>query len=175
MDDSDLITTRSLAVARYRRNHEFMNDVFMHAGFGVSLFLYYCIYFWLSSSIGMLKEKADPKPAYSIFNKEDLESKLVRHLKRPSLISIITSPFRPILLPKSRSLSEKQQNARQQDRQWKTTKLMFLWSLSVLKALRCRSTQGYPFACLEDDCDVSTWCVLLLIVLFVFLCNYSSL
>ena len=87
----------------------------------------------------MLKEKADPKPAYSIFNKEDLESKLVRHLKRPSLISILTSPFRPILLPKSRSLSEKQQNARQQDRQWKTTKLMFLWSLSVLKALRCRS------------------------------------
>ena len=36
----------------------------------------------------MLKEKADPKPAYSIFNKEDLESKLVRHLKRLSPTSI---------------------------------------------------------------------------------------
>ncbi|OCH92815.1 hypothetical protein OBBRIDRAFT_750641 [Obba rivulosa] len=33
-DDSDLVSTRSLALARYRRNHEFMNEVFMYAAFG---------------------------------------------------------------------------------------------------------------------------------------------
>lgn len=38
-DDSDLISARSLALARYRRNHEFMNEVFMYAAFGMSTFL----------------------------------------------------------------------------------------------------------------------------------------
>lgn len=29
-----MISVRTLAVTRYRRNHEFMNEVFMHAAFG---------------------------------------------------------------------------------------------------------------------------------------------
>ncbi len=37
IDESDTISTRTLALTRYRRNHEFMNEVFMYAAFGESL------------------------------------------------------------------------------------------------------------------------------------------
>lgn len=33
-DEYDHISTRSLALARYKRNHDFMNEVFMYAAFG---------------------------------------------------------------------------------------------------------------------------------------------
>lgn len=35
-DEHEHISTRSLALARYKRNHEFMNEVFMHAALGTS-------------------------------------------------------------------------------------------------------------------------------------------
>lgn len=33
MDDGDFISSRALALARYKRNHDFMNDVFRHAAY----------------------------------------------------------------------------------------------------------------------------------------------
>lgn len=32
-DESDMISARTLALTRYKRNHEFMNEVFMYAAF----------------------------------------------------------------------------------------------------------------------------------------------
>lgn len=34
VDEADFVSTRSLALARYRRNHDFMNDIFRHAAYG---------------------------------------------------------------------------------------------------------------------------------------------
>jgi hypothetical protein len=34
IDESEQISTRSLALTRYKRNHELMNEVFMFAAFG---------------------------------------------------------------------------------------------------------------------------------------------
>ncbi|KAL1937831.1 hypothetical protein VTO73DRAFT_12851 [Trametes versicolor] len=56
-DESDTISTRTLALTRYRRNHEFMNEVFMYAAFGN-------------------KNAISPPPPFSIFKKDDLEDKI---------------------------------------------------------------------------------------------------
>lgn len=37
IDELDHISTRSLALARYKRNHDIMNAVFMHAAFGTKI------------------------------------------------------------------------------------------------------------------------------------------
>lgn len=58
-DESDMISTRTLALTRYRRNHELMNEVFMFAAFGQ-------------------KEFPEPPTPYSIFNKADLEAKMAK-------------------------------------------------------------------------------------------------
>ena len=34
MEELEHISTRTLALTRYRRNHELMNEVFIHAAFG---------------------------------------------------------------------------------------------------------------------------------------------
>ncbi|KAI0917653.1 hypothetical protein AcW1_007198 [Taiwanofungus camphoratus] len=59
-DEADTISTRTLALTRYRRNHELMNDVFMHAAFGKN------------------KELPSLPPPYSIFNKTDLDDKVAK-------------------------------------------------------------------------------------------------
>ncbi|KAJ4471436.1 hypothetical protein J3R30DRAFT_3407808 [Lentinula aciculospora] len=56
-DEYDHISTRSLALARYKRNHECMNKVFMHAAFGDK----------------KLKELANP---YSCFNEDEIKEKI---------------------------------------------------------------------------------------------------
>ncbi|OSC98043.1 hypothetical protein PYCCODRAFT_1439702 [Trametes coccinea BRFM310] len=58
-DESETISTRTLALTRYRRNHEFMNEVFMYAAFGN-------------------KDAVTPAPPYSIFKKEDLDEKVTK-------------------------------------------------------------------------------------------------
>ncbi|THH16176.1 hypothetical protein EW146_g4421 [Bondarzewia mesenterica] len=56
-DEIDHISTRTLAMTRYKRNHDFMHEVFMYAAFGD-------------------KQNEKPTPAYSIFNKTELEDKV---------------------------------------------------------------------------------------------------
>lgn len=34
LDEMDGISTRTLALTRYKRNHDLMNEVFVHAAFG---------------------------------------------------------------------------------------------------------------------------------------------
>ncbi|KAI0698158.1 hypothetical protein BC835DRAFT_1269341 [Cytidiella melzeri] len=59
-DESEMISVRNLALARYKRNHEFMNAVFNHAAFGKHL------------------EQPEVKPAYSIFKTDDLQSQIAK-------------------------------------------------------------------------------------------------
>lgn len=73
-DELEQISTRTLALSRYKRNHELMNEVFMHAAFGMGPSTYLMLL--ANTSPG---DKTIPKtsPAYSIFSKDDLEAKLV--------------------------------------------------------------------------------------------------
>ncbi|KAI0060462.1 hypothetical protein BV25DRAFT_1908449 [Artomyces pyxidatus] len=58
-DDLDFISTRALALTRYKRNHELMSAVFMHAAFG--------------------ERSAPPPPKpYSIFDKTALDENIVK-------------------------------------------------------------------------------------------------
>ncbi|TBU25121.1 hypothetical protein BD311DRAFT_809500 [Dichomitus squalens] len=58
-DESETISTRTLALTRYRRNHEFMNEVFMYAAFG--------------------DKKVPPPPSpYSAFKLPDLEDSVAK-------------------------------------------------------------------------------------------------
>jgi hypothetical protein len=43
-DETESVSMKSLALTRYRRNHEVMNEVFMHAAFGVCFWqsCFYC-------------------------------------------------------------------------------------------------------------------------------------
>ncbi|KAH9973931.1 hypothetical protein BJV74DRAFT_195182 [Russula compacta] len=61
-DELDHISTRTLALTRYKRNHEFMNEVFTHAAFG---------------------DKHPPKPPapYSVFDNAELENRVERLTK----------------------------------------------------------------------------------------------
>ncbi len=36
IDEYDHITTRSLALSRFKRNHDYMHEVFLHAAYGKS-------------------------------------------------------------------------------------------------------------------------------------------
>ncbi|KAF9235672.1 hypothetical protein BU15DRAFT_51129 [Melanogaster broomeanus] len=57
-DEVDMISTRTLALTRYRRNHELMEDIFKQASFGNVV--------------------PSTPPAYSIFDKAELESKVAK-------------------------------------------------------------------------------------------------
>ncbi|KAH9831353.1 uncharacterized protein C8Q71DRAFT_798968 [Rhodofomes roseus] len=59
-DESDMISTRTLAMTRYKRNHEFMNEVFMYAAFSHK------------------KGFPPPKSPYSVFNKTDVEATVTK-------------------------------------------------------------------------------------------------
>ncbi|KAI9448927.1 hypothetical protein F5148DRAFT_690415 [Russula earlei] len=56
-EELEHISTRTLALTRYRRNHEFMNEVFTHAAFGNN-------------------DLPKPSAPYSIFDKGDLEKRV---------------------------------------------------------------------------------------------------
>ncbi|KIK91962.1 hypothetical protein PAXRUDRAFT_830405 [Paxillus rubicundulus Ve08.2h10] len=58
-DEFDVISTRTLALTRYRRNHELMEEVFKQASFGNVT-------------------TSSARPAYSIFDKAELDSKVAK-------------------------------------------------------------------------------------------------
>ena len=71
-----MISTRTLALARYKRNHEFMEEVFKRAAFGnVNASLYATHALMLLQ--GALVTPPQLPPAYSIFDRVELESKVV--------------------------------------------------------------------------------------------------
>ncbi|KAL0577158.1 hypothetical protein V5O48_004835 [Marasmius crinis-equi] len=58
-DEGEMISTKNLALTRYKRNHDLMNEVFMHAAFGD-------------------KKKPPPPSPYSIFDKSELEEQTAK-------------------------------------------------------------------------------------------------
>ncbi|KAG1890347.1 hypothetical protein F4604DRAFT_1643985 [Suillus subluteus] len=58
-DESELLSTRTLAITRYRRNHELMEEVFRHATFGG-------------------KKPSSSKRIYEGFDKAELEAKIAK-------------------------------------------------------------------------------------------------
>ncbi|KAH9947481.1 hypothetical protein B0H21DRAFT_335775 [Amylocystis lapponica] len=59
-DESDFISSRTLALARYKRNHDLMNEVFMYAAFGDR------------------KQSSSPPPPFSIFSQSQLDEKVAK-------------------------------------------------------------------------------------------------
>ncbi|KAF9454857.1 hypothetical protein P691DRAFT_655442 [Macrolepiota fuliginosa MF-IS2] len=60
-DEADQVSSRTLAMARYKRNHEMMNEVFQTAAFG--------------------NKSIPPQPSpYSNFSQPELEAKVVRYI-----------------------------------------------------------------------------------------------
>ncbi|OAX36983.1 hypothetical protein K503DRAFT_261731 [Rhizopogon vinicolor AM-OR11-026] len=66
-DESELLSTRTLALTRYRRNHELMEEVFKQAAFGT-------------------KGSPPPKRIYEAFDKEELEANVVRRKSSTSML-----------------------------------------------------------------------------------------
>jgi len=58
-DESELLSTRTLALTRYRRNHELMEEVFKQAAFGT-------------------KQSPPSKRIYEAFDKAELEAKVAK-------------------------------------------------------------------------------------------------
>ena len=75
MEDLDSISTRTLALTRYKRNHEIMNEVFQHAAFGE-------------------RNATAPPTPYSIFNKDELQAKIVSFSWIRTFTLILTCLFR---------------------------------------------------------------------------------
>lgn len=73
-DEIDQLSTRTLALARYKRNHDWMNEVFCQAAFGK------VFSDSKSNSKDKDKEKEEKKTPYSIFSKTELEGKVVSFL-----------------------------------------------------------------------------------------------
>lgn len=71
---------RNLALARYRRNHEFMSSVFNQAAFGTSLLSKLSLLYPKAVS-GKHIDQPEIKPAYSIFKTEDLDSDIVSSVR----------------------------------------------------------------------------------------------
>jgi len=83
-DETEQISTKSLAITRYRRNHELMSEVFTHAAFG---------------------NKSSPGPVtpYSIFDNSELESRIA---KLQSEISVLRQGAADRDAAKSRAAAE---------------------------------------------------------------------
>jgi hypothetical protein len=72
---------RALAAARYRRNHEWMNEVFMYAAFGERS-ARVCVRRGADSYVRFAGEKSRPRPPprlSEMFKKDDMEAQMVHH------------------------------------------------------------------------------------------------
>ena len=68
IDETDQISTRTLATTRYKRNHELMNEVFMYAAFGDPV---------KRAELSTKKGEIKPKPAFGVFDTKEMEDKVV--------------------------------------------------------------------------------------------------
>ncbi|KAG9308472.1 hypothetical protein JVU11DRAFT_11814 [Chiua virens] len=75
-DEFEMISTRTLAITRYKRNHELMEEVFKRAAFGSYLDDSFPVH--RSPFQGALMTSSQPPPAYSIFDKAELEAKVAK-------------------------------------------------------------------------------------------------
>ncbi|KAI6012978.1 hypothetical protein EDC04DRAFT_3121296 [Pisolithus marmoratus] len=73
LDETETISTRTLAITRYRRNHELMEEVFKQAAFGNT-------------------KRPVPQPAYSIFDESELKAKVVRNKMYPLELLLLRFP-----------------------------------------------------------------------------------
>jgi hypothetical protein len=64
-----------IAVARYKRNHDWMNQVFYHAAFGKMMSTESTT---TNNTSGAAATASQPKAAYSIFTKPDLDTNIVK-------------------------------------------------------------------------------------------------
>ncbi|KAI0265690.1 hypothetical protein BC834DRAFT_878455 [Gloeopeniophorella convolvens] len=92
-DELEHISTRTLALTRYGRNHELMNEVFMHAAFGG-------------------KHPTNPPAPYSVFDKAELESRVVRTCLVAGTLRKLTHLQRKTLPKKLRICEPDQRPAR---------------------------------------------------------------
>lgn len=77
LDENDQISTRTLALTRYRRNHDIMNEVFKHAAYGIGKSHVVSVTY-LDFPLPGEKNTPPPPSPYSIFNKSELEESSVR-------------------------------------------------------------------------------------------------
>lgn len=89
--EKEMISTRTLALTRFQRNHEFMDEVFMQAALGASMTLIYP-----SLRTHTLDNPGDKHPLkkqspWSIFDISELESKTVRIKFLPQVYALTPS------------------------------------------------------------------------------------
>ena len=78
--EKEMISTRALALTRFQRNHEFMDEVFMQAALGLFIPLTHLIDSLGLTLLDNLGDKHPPKrkSPWSIFDVSELEDKTVR-------------------------------------------------------------------------------------------------
>ena len=91
--EKEMISTRTLALARFQRNHEFMDEVFMRAALGLSIPLIHPpIRTHQSDNLGD-KHPPKRKSPWSIFDVSELESKTVGASSYPQIHELMTLPL----------------------------------------------------------------------------------
>ena len=78
LDELETISARTLALTRYRRNHEYMNEVFMYAAFGAHISTLTVPDIVITFLDAGDKNVAQPPQPFSIFKLSELEDKAVR-------------------------------------------------------------------------------------------------
>ena len=91
--EKEMISTRTLALARFQRNHEFMDEVFMRAALGLSIPLIHSpVRTHQSDNLGD-KHPPKRKSPWSIFDVSELESKTVGASSYPQIHALMTLPL----------------------------------------------------------------------------------
>jgi len=79
IDEVDSISARTLALTRYKRNHEWMNEVFYQAAYGTP----FQRSFLFNQRVAGESNPIPHKAPYSVFTKTELDEKTVRLLVQP--------------------------------------------------------------------------------------------